>query len=232
MKLFLAKYPGLLKRLYPGRITRLPEKEAIYLTFDDGPVPEVSPWVMEELKKYDAKATFFCIGDNVKKHPEIFKLLLKEGHAVGNHTFNHLNGWKTSLDAFIKNTLKAEEAMSDIESFRQESKNNSGKNSIEHTTPNYPLFRPPYGRIKNSQAGKLNLLGYKILMWDVLSGDYDQEISAENCYRNVIKNATAGSTIVFHDSLKAEKNLREVLPKVLVYYAKKGFKFRSLKDIL
>ncbi|MUP44570.1 polysaccharide deacetylase family protein [Gramella sp. BOM4] len=230
MKLFWPKYPEALKWLYPNRISRLDNKKAIYLTFDDGPVPEVTPWVLEELKKYEAHATFFCIGDNVRKHPEILERILKEGHAVGNHTFNHLNGWKTSPQEYIENTLKAEEAMN--YSSQQQPKSLSELTSIQLPTPNYPLFRPPYGRIKNSQARKLQQLNFRLVMWDVISGDYDQEISAEKCYQNVIKNAVPGSTIVFHDSLKAEKNLREVLPKVLTYYSEKGLKFRSLKDAL
>lgn len=214
MKLFQAKYPLFLKWLYPNRISRITNSEAIYLTFDDGPVPEVTPWVLDLLKSYNAKATFFCIGENAKKHPEIFQRILVEGHLIGNHTYNHLNGWKTGTQAYFNNTNKA------AWTFQQISEEN-------HT-----FFRPPFGKIKNSQAKILVSEGYKIVMWDVISGDYDQDFSAEKCYQNVVKNAAAGSTIVFHDSKKAFSNLKEILPGILKYYSEKDMEFRSLKDVL
>lgn len=207
MNRFFIKYPSVLKKLYPKRITRLKGEKSIYLTFDDGPVPEITPWVLSELKKYDAKATFFCIGENIKNHTEIFNQLISENHSIGNHTFNHLNGWKTSKEEYLQNTLLAEKEIS-----RKSTK----------------FFRPPYGKIKNSQAAELVKQNYKIVMWDVLSGDFDSRISEENCFKNVIKNASAGSTIVFHDSQKAFKNLSYTLPKVLEYYAAKGFSFKAL----
>lgn len=220
MKFFLAKYPALLKWLYPGRISRLLTKDSVYLTFDDGPIPEVTPWVLDELKKHNARATFFCIGDNVRKHPEIFRRILEEGHCVGNHTYHHLNGWQTSSEEYLENIKKSEEIMKASVSMHVDSKN-----------PKFNLFRPPYGRIKNSQARAIKKNGFEIVMWDVLSGDYDNDLSAEVCYQNVIKNTVPGSTIVLHDSLKAEKNLRELLPRLLKYYKIKGLEFRSLTDI-
>ncbi len=225
MKLFRAKYPSFLKLLFPDRLTHIDNDKAIYLTFDDGPVPEATPWVLELLNKYEAKATFFCIGDNVKKHPDIFRRIIEKGHCIGNHTFHHLNGWKTSESEYIENTQLAEEFMT--ETRKQLKANNS-----ELQTPNYPLFRPPYGKIKNSQARSLKEQGFKIVMWDVISGDYDREFSANECLKNVTENATAGSTIVFHDSKKAFKNLKVVLPQVLDFYKEKGMEFRSLKDVL
>lgn len=231
MKLFLPKYPSLLKALYPERISKVGNKRAIYLTFDDGPVPEVTPWVLDTLKKYNAKASFFCIGDNVRKYPEIFNRILFDGHAIGNHTYNHLNGWNTSTSEYIKNTLKAEEIMT--KAGKQPLNNKPEKINPELQTPNFKLFRPPYGRIKNSQARQIKKAGLKIVMWDVISGDYDKEFSAEKCFQNIIKNTTTtGSTIVLHDSTKAWGNLKIILPKILEYYKEKDLEFRSLKDVL
>ncbi|WP_405199749.1 polysaccharide deacetylase family protein [Christiangramia sp. LLG6405-1] len=213
MSLLLPKYPTVLKLLYPKRISRIQDENAIYLTFDDGPIPEITPWVLNLLEEYSAKATFFCIGENVEKHPEIFRNILEKGHCVGNHTYNHLNGWKTGKIDYIENTQKTQQEFTANKFF-----------------PKTKFFRPPYGKIMNAQARELMEQDYKIVMWDVISGDYDHSISAEKCYRNVINNAVDGSTIVFHDSEKAFKNLREVLPRVMRYYAEKGFSFKSLTD--
>lgn len=229
MKLFLPKYPAILKLFYPGRITRLKNQNAIYLTFDDGPVPEATPWVLDLLKAYNAQATFFCIGNNVQKHPEIFRRIIAEGHTIGNHTVHHLNGWKTLRSAYIENTWQAEDTFTKL---RQDKNEESKPINPKLETPNYPLFRPPYGKISNSQAGKLSKQGFKIVMWDVISGDYDEDFSAEKCYKNVVENAVPGSSIVFHDSKKAFKNLEVILPKILKYYSEKGMEFRSLKDVL
>ncbi len=225
MKLFRPKYPYLLRLLYPERVSTVKNFHAIYLTFDDGPIPEVTPWVLATLKKYNAKATFFCIGENVQKHPEIFIRIIQEGHQVGNHTFNHLKGWRTSQSDYLENIRRADEEMS--KTAKKEKDSNS-----ELSTPNYQLFRPPYGKIKGLQAKAAQKKGYKIVMWDVLSGDYDKDFSPEECFRNVTENAKSGSTIVFHDSQKAFPNLRETLPQVLEFYKKKGLEFQSLKDVL
>ncbi|SDS18020.1 polysaccharide deacetylase family protein [Gramella sp. MAR_2010_147] len=225
MKLFLPKYPALLRLLYPERITKIENPNAIYLTFDDGPVPEVTPWVLDVLAEYDAKATFFCIGENVKKHLDIFKRIQEEGHQPANHTFNHLNGWKFSKSEYFENTWKAEISMNiELEVKRT--------TNPELRAPTYKLFRPPFGRIKNSQARTLKKAGYKIVMWDVISGDYNNQFSAEKCFKNIIENASAGSTVVLHDSIKASKNLKIILPEILEYYKEKGLEFRSLKDVL
>ena len=199
--------PRFIQRLYPERIWAFSrEEKSIYLTFDDGPIPEVTPWVLDELKKYNAKATFFCIGENVQKHPEIFQRILSEGHSVGNHTFNHLNGWKTATSEYIENVDKAEAQMG-----------NNSKFKIQDSR----LFRPPYGKITSKQAKILQRKGFKIVMWDIISYDYDANTSPEKCLQNVLKNIKPGSVIVFHDSLKAEKNLRFVLPKVLQFLIEK-----------
>ncbi|MFD1094271.1 polysaccharide deacetylase family protein [Salegentibacter chungangensis] len=208
MSRFLAKYPAVLKWLYPNRLSRLNTRKTIYLTFDDGPVPEVTPWVLEQLKKHQAKATFFCIGENIKKHPEVYKAVLAEGHKTANHTYNHFDGWKTGLQDYIKNTQKTEELLKQPEENK--------------------LFRPPFGKIKNNQASELVKEGYKIVMWDVISWDFNGKTSAEDCLENVLKHTVEGSIIVFHDSLKAKKNLEVVLPQVLKYYSEKGMNFESL----
>lgn len=233
MKFFWPKYPAFLKLLYPERISRINEPDSIYLTFDDGPVPEVTPWILDELKKFDAKASFFCIGENVKKHPEIFKRIIREGHSIGNHTHNHLNGWKTSASNYLENIRAAEEMMSVTREVMSEKGKGNKKEPAtlnpELSTPNFSLFRPPFGKIKNSQARMAIDGGYKIVMWDVLSGDYDRKLTHAECFSNVIDNAVEGSTIVFHDSKKACGNLREILPQVLNYYKERGYKFRSIK---
>lgn len=202
--MFLAKTPAIIKKYYPQLVWEVPNNEQkIYLTFDDGPIPEITEWVLTILREKQIKATFFCIGDNVQKHAKLYKQILSEGHNVGNHTFNHLEGWKTGSWKYLKN----------IEACNQliDSK----------------LFRPPYGRIKKSQANKITRK-YKVIMWDVLSGDFDQKTSPERCYNNVIQNVNSGSIIVFHDSLKAEKNLKYALPKAIDYLLEKGFVFDVL----
>lgn len=206
MKISWVKTHWIIKKLFSKYVWNIPNLEnKIYLTFDDGPIPEITEWVLEELKKYNAKATFFCIGDNVKKYPEVFKSVVESGHSIGNHTFNHLNGWKTSTKEYIENTKQC------FSTF------------INPETQNIKLFRPPYGKIKPSQSKTLRNLGYKIIMWNVLSKDYSNKISPEKCYENVINNVESGSIIVFHDSLKAYPNLKYALPKVLELLTKKGY---------
>lgn len=185
----------------------------IYLTFDDGPIPEVTEWVLETLKQHEVKATFFCIGDNIEKHPAIFQKVIESGHSIGNHTFNHLKGWNSRKEEYIKNTLLCEEAIN------EKTKNLNLKTKI---------FRPPYGKIKPSQSKVLRKMGYKIIMWDVLSVDYDKEISPEQCLENIIKNTVPGSIIACHDSLKAFKNLEYALPKAIEYLKNKGFVFETI----
>ncbi|MBK9523718.1 MAG: polysaccharide deacetylase family protein [Bacteroidetes bacterium] len=194
----------LLSFLYPSLIWQMPGKEKIiYLSFDDGPIPEVTPWVLEQLKKRNAKATFFCIGDNAKKHPAILRQITEEGHAIGNHTYHHLNGWKT--------------------------KNPDYFNDIDLARKLIPskLFRPPYGKIRVSQISVLKK-EYRIVMWDVLSKDYDNMLDGDDCYKRVVNSTRSGSIVVFHDSLKAEARLRVALPKVLDHFSDLGFRFAAL----
>ncbi len=210
--------PKLVQWFFPKRIWAFPdEKEAVFLTFDDGPIAEVTPWVLDELKKCDARATFFCIGENIQKNPGIFRRIFFEGHSVGNHTFNHLNGWRTGVSEFVDNVFKCQETLnseSDYDGYRNQ------KPQL--------LFRPPYGKIKSKQAQELVENGYKIVMWDLISYDFDAKLTKEKCLKNVLGNIGPGSIVVFHDSLKAEHNLRYVLPKVLDFVAMKGWTFARI----
>ena len=243
----LTKVPDFVKKLYPRRIWSLPDiGKKLYLTFDDGPIPEVTPWVLEQLKTYDAKATFFCIGENVEKHPDIFRQLLAAGHSVANHTYNHLNGWKTPADEYLQNVLLAQETMKksgqkmsgteEPETRKPAREEPETRSSVRTELQKKPseagkpaLFRPPYGRLTGKQARLLEENNFKIVMWDVISRDYEKDLSPENCLKIVLRHTEAGSLVVFHDSLKAEKNLRMVLPQVLEYYSAKGFNFESLR---
>ncbi len=215
MKTYLVKTPKIIQQLfskYQWKVTT--DKKEIYLTFDDGPIPEITPWVLEQLQKYQAKATFFCVGDNVSKYPEVFNSVVQEGHAIGNHTFNHLNGWKTATNSYVENVEKCAVTIK--------------KQQTKPIETNSLLFRPPHGKIKPSQAKKLLQKGYKIILWDVLSGDFDPGLSKETCLNRVLKNTQKGSIIVFHDSEKAFKNLEYVLPKTLEHFSKKGYVFKNL----
>lgn len=212
MRPYLVKTPRLLQRFFHNYSWRVKtSKKEIYLTFDDGPVPDFTPWVLNTLKDYDAKATFFCVGENIQKYPSIFQQIKDEGHSVGNHTFNHLQGWKTPTNKYVKNILKAESYL-------------RGNSKVQGKK----LFRPPHGRIRPIQAKKLRKKGYRIVMWDVLSGDFDQRLSKESCLEHTIKHMNNGSIVVFHDSDKSFKNLDFVLPKVLEHFTKKGYAFKSL----
>ena len=222
MKPYFIKTPNLLKFIFRHRIWRASSKEKVlYLTFDDGPTPEITKWTLNELKKYEAKATFFCIGKNIAEHPQIFQKILKENHAVGNHTNNHLNGWKTNTATYLQNIEDAEKYFEEYL--------NPNRISGKLETENLKLFRPPYGRLTFSQSRKIRKMGYKIIMWDVLSADFDPEISNEKCLENVIRNIENGSIIIFHDSVKASEKLKYVLPKVLEYYCYLGYNFRSIE---
>lgn len=203
---FWVKTNRYVKWIFPNYVWDIPNKEKkVFLTFDDGPTPKITEWVLDQLQQYNAKATFFCIGNNIKKYPEIFQKTIAEGHAIGNHTFNHLNGWKTSTEDYLENVALYQSTIK------------------SHQSAIINLFRPPYGKIKNAQAIALQKSGYKIIMWDVLSRDYDQSISKEQCLENVLSNIETGSIIVFHDSLKAEHNLKYVLPNTLEFLKEKGF---------
>jgi len=193
------KIPKLITRLLPQLIWKIPNNEnKVFLTFDDGPIPDVTEWVLDLLSEYNAKATFFCVGENVEKHPHIYSRIIDEGHAVGSHTYNHLNCWKTDNKTYISNIVKAE-------SFIDSS-----------------LFRPPHGKLRWISMSKL-LKQYNVVMWDVLTQDYDSNLNPEEIFLNVKNHVESGSIIVFHDSLKSIKNLKTALPKSLDYLKSKGF---------
>ncbi|MBP4136522.1 polysaccharide deacetylase family protein [Flavobacterium geliluteum] len=212
MSFYWIKTNAFIKRVFSKYCWDIPNNEKkIYLTFDDGPTPEVTNWVLDELKKYEAKATFFCIGKNINSNPELFSKIKSENHSIGNHTFNHLNGWKSDTKDYVKNIEDCAEILK----------------AKKNTTP--LLFRPPYGKIKKGQSRILRNLGYKIIMWDVLSADFDQNITPQKCLENVVKNVKSGSVIVFHDSKKAAQNLKFALPRTLHYLKEKGFVFESIQ---
>jgi peptidoglycan/xylan/chitin deacetylase (PgdA/CDA1 family) len=202
--------PFFLPWIYPDLIWRIPcvEKE-IYLTFDDGPIPGPTDFVLETLKKYNCKATFFCIGDNVRKYPEVFKKIREEAHVIGNHTFNHLKGWSTPLAKYVEN----------VKQFDEQVRMENGESKIE-------LFRPPYGRITRSQIRSLK--AYKIIMWDVLTIDYNKNVSPEACFKNSVAATRPGSIVVFHDSLKAERNMTYALPRFIEYFLDQGYVFKTI----
>jgi peptidoglycan/xylan/chitin deacetylase (PgdA/CDA1 family) len=215
MTLTPVKIPLVVKKMFPNYVWDIPTNDKIlYLTFDDGPTPEITNWVLNTLKSFNAKASFFCIGKNIEAHPDIFQNILKDGHAIGNHTYNHIKGWKTKTADYL---LDVEKTLA----------------AIQLVTNNQPysntlLFRPPYGQIKPKQGRELITLGYKIIMWDIISFDWDKEISEETCLKNVVTKSTAGSVIVFHDSLKASKNMQYALPKTLEYFSEKGYVFKAI----
>ena len=197
--------PFLLTILYGPYVTwSIPAKEKnIYLTFDDGPVPEVTPEILSILNSFKAKATFFQVGDNVKKYPELHRKVLDGGHTVGNHTFNHINGWKTNKDDYLSNVKKCDEYM--------------------HT----PLFRPPFGKMKLKQIIELKK-DFRIIMWSILSYDFHPKVSQEQCFDIVIQNVAKGNIVVFHDSIKAKEKVLYTLPRVLEYFSKMEYKFEAI----
>jgi len=206
--MYLIQTPKLIRALAPSfAIWEKPvslAEPAVYLTFDDGPHPTATPFVLDCLAKYGAAATFFCIGKNVVEYPEIYHRILEEGHAVGNHTHNHLNGWHSKSDMYVENTHRAAQYI------------------------NSNLFRPPYGRIKRMQAKLLHEMGYSIVMWSLLSGDFDTAISPERCLENVVFHLKPGDIVVFHDSQKAWERMSYVLPRVLEHCKKNKWSVKAL----
>lgn len=202
--LLFSKTPSLLTTVYPECWWKVnTSTKTIYLTFDDGPIPEITPFVLAQLKQWNAKATFFCIGKNVTANPEIFKQIKEDGHVIGNHTYEHLNGWKTTNKQYFENIEKCAAVVAS------------------------KLFRPPYGKLKLSQYRQLKKR-YRIVMWDVLSFDFDANTSPQQVLKNVLQNTEAGSIVVMHDSLKARRNVEFALPEILSHFTAKGFKFDKL----
>ncbi|MFT4222499.1 polysaccharide deacetylase family protein [Dysgonomonas sp.] len=203
--MLIERPPKLYRWLFPGAIWRKPVKgkKTIYLTFDDGPIPEITPWVLDLLDKYGIKATFFCVGDNVRKHPDIYQMLLDRGHRVGNHTFNHMQGIRTLSKRYLANTKLASEYIDS------------------------DLFRPPHGHMRIPQFWVLSRY-YKIVMWDVVTRDYSKLMNPDEVFDNVKKYTRDGSVIVFHDSLKAETNMKEALPRSIDWLLEQGYTFNLL----
>ncbi|MBC7935245.1 MAG: polysaccharide deacetylase family protein [Rhizobacter sp.] len=205
---YLVKTPTWVKKLYPKRTWEITGSgKEIFLSFDDGPHPVHTGFVLDELRKYNAKATFFCIGKNVAEHPEVYRRIVEEGHAIGNHTHNHLNAWKVKDGAYLNN----------IDMARRYIDSN--------------LFRPPYGKINSFLVNQLLSPAYSLrtIMWTVLSGDFDTRITNARCLENVLLHAKEGSIVVFHDSDKAQERMRFALPEVLKYFSEKGFVFSAVR---
>ena len=211
---YFIKTPAILRRIYKSCTWRLrPATPTVYLTFDDGPHPKATPFILDQLKKYNAHATFFCIGKNVAEYPDIYERILVEGNRVGNHTHHHLNGWKTDTKTYVEDVLEARQYIDS------------------------DLFRPPYGKITPFQinrlknmgaAGALSGKGFRIIMWDVLSGDFDPELSPGDCLQNVLFKTGSGAIIVFHDSEKAWERMSYVLPRALEHFTRQGYKMEAL----
>jgi peptidoglycan/xylan/chitin deacetylase (PgdA/CDA1 family) len=205
--MFLHHSPFWLKAFFPGFTWHIPTKEkSIFLTFDDGPIPDITENVLEILAKFNAKATFFSIGNNVLKHPDVYEMVKNGGHSIGNHTFNHMNGWKTEDTIYLENIDKCQQQL-----------------NLETK-----LFRPPYGRIKKSQS-RVVLQDKQIIMWDVLSGDFSPEIHPEVCLKKYIQHTRPGSIVLFHDSIKASKNMLHTLPRYLETFTERGYRFEALE---
>ena len=208
------KTPKVAKLLFPSLVWEIPSNEkSIYLTFDDGPTPMITDWVLDTLNEYGAKATFFCIGKNIKQNPQIFNRILEEGHGIGNHTNNHLKGWNTKTSTYISDIKKCE------------------KQIAKHAGAKTTLFRPPYGKIKRKQIKKVQKLGYKIVMWNVLPVDWDKKVSVTQCLQNAVYYTKPGSIVVFHDSEKAARNMQYALPRVLQQFTNEGYKFKRIPEL-
>ncbi|MCE5204713.1 MAG: polysaccharide deacetylase family protein [Porphyromonadaceae bacterium] len=198
--------PFLYRLLFPKSVWRMKTslRKTVYLTFDDGPIPEVTPWVLDLLDHYKVKATFFCVGDNVRKYPEVYQQLLERGHKTGNHTFNHVQGWNSKTSFLLNNTAKAAALINSI------------------------LFRPPHGHMRMPQNHALQKAGYKVIMWDVVTRDYSRFMTSKQVLQNVKKYTRDGSIIVFHDSLKAEKKMKYALPLAIEWLLAEGYSFELI----
>lgn len=204
----LFKVPSAFPFLFRDLCWKIPATEKVlYLTFDDGPEPAVTPYVLDLLKRYNARATFFCIGKNVAQHPSLYSRIKEEGHATGNHTYSHLKGWITRTNEYLKDV----KACADLVDSR--------------------IFRPPYGKISYSQYRKISR-DYCIVLWDIITHDYDKHLDVNKAVKACISSANPGSVIVFHDSLKAQRNLEVLLPAILEHFSKEGYTFSSLSEDL
>ena len=202
--MFIEQPPQFIRRLYPRACWRMDSSErAVYLTFDDGPIPEVTPWVLDVLDKYRIKATFFMVGDNVRKHPDEFKMVVERGHRIGNHTYNHIGGFRWFSWKYLGNVQRAEEILQ------------TGK-----------LFRPPHGWMKLMQYRVMRSTGWRVVMWDLVTRDYSNRLTAGEVLENVKRYTRNGSIITFHDSLKSIDKLKEILPEALSWIKSQGYEFK------
>ena len=209
MRAYLHRTPSLLKRLYPHRLWHKSRSEMnLYLSFDDGPIPELTPWVLDKLKEFDAQATFFMVGQNVERYPQIARRVQDEGHAIGNHTHRHLNASRSRIGEYLRDVEEAHQTFQKVLG-----------NPVN-------LFRPPYGRLSSEFAR--HLTHYKIVMWDVLSGDFDPSLKPESCLQATIKASAPGSIVVLHDNVKSEQTLKAVLPALLTHFRNEGYTFSAL----
>ena len=217
---FIEQPPEFFRKLYPGAVWRMdPNEKAVYLTFDDGPIPEVTPWVLDLLDKHNIKATFFMVGDNIRKHPDEFRMVVERGHRIGNHTFNHIRGFEYTAKNYLGNTEQAKifmEMGGDINC------------NVEKVL--YPLlFRPPHGHMFANQYLTLKRT-YKIVMWDLVTRDYSKKLRGPQVLANVMRYARNGSIITFHDSLKSwcNGNLQYALPRAIDFLKEEGYEFKVL----
>ena len=203
--MFIEQPPWFYRALFPGATWRIPSEErCVYLTFDDGPIPEVTPWVLDTLDTYGVKATFFMVGDNVRKHPDVFRLVVERGHAVGNHTFNHIQGIRYRTRNYVANVDKAGLLIPGS------------------------LFRPPHGHMRLAQVFRLRK-SHRIVMWDVVTRDYSPHLSPQQVLENVKRYTRNGSILVFHDSLKAERNMRWAMPLAIEWLLEQGYQFKRIE---
>ena len=201
----------MVRRLFPGCLWEMPATQppTLYLTFDDGPIPEETPFVLDALAKFGAQCTFFCVGDNVRRHPEVARQVVAQGHRLANHTFYHISGWSHANAGYLQDVAECQALLDELQPQAR------------------PLLRPPYGRITMPLAKALDV-SHQVVMWDVLTYDYDRSYAADKCLRNAIHHTRPGSIIVFHDSLKASRNMRYVLPRYLAHFAEQGYQFAQL----
>ena len=207
MRIF--RMPIWLHQLYPNYIWKIPTQErVVYLSFDDGPDAEVTPFVLDLLGKYNAKATFFCVGENIQRNPGLVKTLLNQGHQIGNHTHNHIKGWATDNDFYFQNIEVCQQQIGPISEF--------------------PLFRPPYGRMTSPQGDRILEMGYQCIMWDILSYDYNKQLNLKRALRQIVNKSREGSIVVFHDSQKSKKQLEILLPQYLQQMSDRGYRFELI----
>lgn len=209
----MVKKRDIWQKLYPYGVFRM--GTAVYLTFDDGPIPEVTPKVLEILARYNVKATFFMVGENIDKHPDVFRQVIEAGHAIGNHTYNHLKGWRTPFCEYMANVKQWEEA--------------AKNHQLPITNHQSPLFRPPYGKATLRQRHALHQMGYKLIYWDILTRDYDKSVTPQQMLSLIKRETRPGSIINFHDSLKSNERMLEVLPQAIEWLQNNGYHLETLK---